>query len=57
VGIREMEGGEVRRVINGTVNVTAPAEPRGRIPAPGAAFALLAVGGAAYFARRQRLRG
>ncbi len=54
VGIREMEGGEVRRVINGTVNVTAPAEPRGRIPAPGAAFALLAVGLAFCLALRRR---
>ena len=54
VGIAEMEGEEVRRVINGTVNVTAPGEPRGRIPAPGAAFALLAVGLAFCLALRRR---
>lgn len=54
VRIREMEGAEVRKISNGTVNVTAPAEPRGRTPAPGAAFSLLAAGAAFALTRRWR---
>jgi len=57
VEIVELVGIEVDELVNGTVNVTAPERPAGRAPAPGAAFALLAAGGAAYLAGRRRLRG
>jgi len=53
VEIVELAGIEVDEIVNGTVNVTA-SQPEGRAPAPGAAFALLAVVVACLAGRRRR---
>lgn len=54
VEIVELVGIEVDELVNGTVNVTASRRPAGRAPAPGAAFALLAMGLAFALAGRRR---